>query len=107
MHPDGRHDTVLPESFQIILRQYLGHPEFKSLTPDGTACVANTQGLLRRASIIAGDIVPIGKETDRRWEHGEVPSLLDFKLKEYRKAAKMAVAEARTGGDGKELAFVV
>jgi hypothetical protein len=37
MYPDGKRTTVVPESFQIILRQYLGHPETKSLAPDGTA----------------------------------------------------------------------
>jgi hypothetical protein len=26
MYPDGKRTTVVPESFQIILRQYLGHP---------------------------------------------------------------------------------
>lgn len=61
------------------------------MAPDGTACVANTVGLLRRASIIARDLVPIGKETDRHWEQGEDSSLVDFKIKEYRK--KMAVAD--------------
>jgi hypothetical protein len=94
MYPDGRRDTVVPESFQIILRQYPGHPEFKSLAPDGTACVANTAGLLRRASIIAGEIVPTGKETDRRWEQGEDPSLVDYKVTEFRKRSKLVVAEA-------------
>ncbi len=69
------------------------HLEAKSLAPDGTACAAGTQGLLQRASILAGEIVPVGKETDRRWEQGEDPSMVDFKLKEYRQAAKMAVAE--------------
>ena len=54
----------------------------------------STQGLLRRASILAGEIVPVGKETDRRWEQGEDPSLVDFKVHEFRKAAKMVVAEA-------------
>jgi hypothetical protein len=27
---------VFPDSFQIILNQYLGKPEFKSLAPDGS-----------------------------------------------------------------------
>jgi hypothetical protein len=49
--------------------------------------------LLGRTSIIAGEIVPVGKETDRHWEQGEDPSLLDFKLKEYRKASKLVIAE--------------
>jgi hypothetical protein len=97
MYPDGSKNTVVPESFRIILRQYLRHPEAKSLAPDGTACNGDTQGLLGRASIIAGEIVPIGKETDRRWEQGEDPSLVDFKLTEYRKNSKMVVAEASDG----------
>jgi hypothetical protein len=59
---------------------------------DSLACVANTVGLLRRASIIAADLVPIGKETDRHWEQGEDSSLVDFKVKEFRKK-RMEVAE--------------
>ncbi len=94
MRPDGRRNTVVPESLRIILSQYLRHPEAKSLAPDGKACTGNTCGLLGRTSIVAGEIIPVGKETDRHWEQGEDPSLLDFKLKEYRKAEKMVVAEA-------------
>jgi hypothetical protein len=68
--------------------------EAKSLAPDGTSCVGNTQGLLRRASIVAGEIVPVGKETDRRWEQGEDPSLVDFKVHEFRKNSNMVVADS-------------
>jgi hypothetical protein len=92
MHPDGRRNTVVPESLRIILGQYLRHPEVKSLAPDGTPCVGSTQGLLGRTWITAREIIPVGKETDRHWEQGEDPSLLDFRLKEYRTTAKMAVA---------------
>ena len=49
--------------------------------------------MLRRVPILAGDIVPIGKETDRHWEQGEDPSLLDFEVWEYRKKKKMVVAD--------------
>ena len=94
MRPDGRRNTVVPESLRIILGQYLRHPEAKSLAPDGSACTSSTRGLLGRTSIVAGEIIPVGKETDRHWEQGEDPSLLDFKIKEYRKATKMVVAEA-------------
>lgn len=83
---------VVPESFQHILRLYLRRPESKSLAPDGTPCVAETQGLLRRASIVAGQIIPVGKETDRRWEQGEDMSMLDFKVLEYRPLGNMLVA---------------
>lgn len=92
MQPDGKRTTVVPESFQIILRQYLEHPEVKSLAPDGGPCLGSTQGLLRRASVVAEEIISIGKETDRHWEQGEDPSLVDFKLTEFRKAAKMVIA---------------
>jgi hypothetical protein len=93
MVPDREQRNVIPESMRIILRQYLRHPEVKSLAPEGAACVSSTQGLLMRASIVAGEIVPVGKETDRRWEQGEDPSLVDFKVHEFRKTSKMAVAE--------------
>jgi hypothetical protein len=80
MTRDPSQRKVVPDSMRIILRQYLGHPEAKSLGPDGTVCIGTTAGLLRRTSILAGEIIPIGKETDRRWEQGEDPSLVDFKL---------------------------
>jgi hypothetical protein len=66
----------------------------KSLAPDGRECAGSTQGLLRRASLGAGEIVPVGKETDRRWEQGEDPSLVDFKVHEFRKKSNMVVADA-------------
>jgi hypothetical protein len=93
MLPDGKRDTVVPESFRIILRQYLQHPETKSLAPDGSACLGSTQGLLRRETIVAHKIVSIGKETDRSWEQGEDPSILDFKVKEYGNESKMVIAD--------------
>lgn len=93
MAPSGKQDKVVPESLRIMLRLYLRRPESKSLTPDGSPCVADTQGLLKRASIVAGEIVPVGKETDRRWEEGEDIEMLDFKLLEYRTSSGMVVAD--------------
>ena len=75
MIPDAAQKKVVPESMKIILRQYLGHPEAKSLGPDGEACLNNTVGLLRRASILAGDVVPVGKETDNTLGTGRRPEL--------------------------------
>ena len=75
------------------MAQYLRHPEVKSLAPNGTTCVGGTLGLLRRASIHAAQIILIGKETDRCWEQGEDPSMLDFKLKEYGKRQNLFVAD--------------
>jgi len=93
MLPNGKQNKVVPESFGIVLRLYLRRPESKSLAPDGTPCVADTQGLLRRASVVTGEIIPVGKETDRHWEQGEDMSLVDFKILEYRPAGNMVIAD--------------
>ncbi len=93
MKPNGKQDRVVPESFRIILRLYLRRPESKSLAPDGSQCLADTQGLLGRSSIVAGEIIPVGKETDRRWEQGEDMSMVDFKVLEYRPSGTMVVAD--------------
>jgi hypothetical protein len=92
MTPDPSQRKVIPESMRIILRQYLEHPEAKSLGPDGSVYLGTTTGLLRRSSILAGEIVPVGKETDRHWEQGEDPSLVDFRLHEFKKRGKMVAA---------------
>jgi len=83
---------VVPQTFGYVLRLYPFHPESKSLAPDGTQCRERTVGLLRRASIVAGHRHFVGKETDRRWEHGEDLSLKQFKVMEYRPAGRMIAA---------------
>ena len=90
--PNGKQDKVVPETLRLILRLYLRRSESKSLAPDGSPCVAETQGLLKRASVVAGEIVPVGKEIDRHWEQGEDMSLVDFQILEYR-TGKLAVAD--------------
>jgi len=94
LSPSGNQDKVVPESSRIILRIYLRRPESKSLAPDGSPCTADTRGLLKRASITASEIIPVGKETDRRWEQGEDMSMLDFTVLEYRTTGNMVVADA-------------
>lgn len=94
MKPDGRQRNPFPESLRVILQQYLRHPEAKSLAPSGTPCAWDTRGLLRRAAIFAGQIIPVGKETDRHWDQGEDPSLVDFKVHAFGPTAKKVVAEA-------------
>jgi hypothetical protein len=72
--PGGRQREVVPDSSQIVLRQYLCKSEAKSLAPDGSLCSAKTAGLLRRVHVVATDVVPVCKETDRKWEEGDLVS---------------------------------
>jgi hypothetical protein len=87
-------DKVIPQTFGYVLRLYPSHPESKSLAPVGTACTANTSGLLQRASVTAIRPRYVGKETDRRWEQGEDLSLVSFTPVEYAPSGKMAIADA-------------
>jgi hypothetical protein len=82
-------DKLIAQTFGHILRLYARHPESKSLAPDGTPCKSDTRGLLKRASIIAGQLRFVGKETDRRWTEGEDLSLLTFKQIEYVRSGKV------------------
>lgn len=93
MQPTRFQDKVIPESFRILLRKYLGKPEVKSLAPDGTPCTATTRGLLQRARIKAGKLVPVGKETDRRWEQGEDPSMIDSDVYVYERRTRLVIAD--------------
>jgi hypothetical protein len=92
MRPALNQEKVIPESFRILLRKYLGKPETKSLAPDGTPCTAAKHGLLQRARITAAELAPVGKETDRRWEQGEDPSMIDSDIYIFRKRTKMVIA---------------
>jgi len=94
MRPTANQDKVIPDSFRIVLHNYLSKPEVKSLAPDGTPCTGATHGLLLRAKIIAGKLIPVGKETDRHWEQGEDPSMLDSQVYVYEKQRKTVVADA-------------
>jgi len=95
MRQTEKQDKVIPDSFRIILKQYLRKPEVKSLAPDGTPCTGTTRGLLLRSKIVAGKLIPVGKETDRRWEQGEDPSMLDPQIQIYGKTGKLVVADER------------
>jgi hypothetical protein len=94
MVPDAKQKKVFPDSFQVILNQYLGKAEVKSLGPDGKLCTSETEGLLGRAWIVARSLIPVGKETDRHWEQGEDPSMLDPKIQIFDNSGKLAVADA-------------
>jgi hypothetical protein len=93
MVPDPKQKKVFPDSYQVILNQYLGKAEVKSLGPDGKLCTSETEGLLGRARIVARSLIPVGKETDRHWEQGEDPSMLDPKIQIFGSPGKLAVAD--------------
>jgi hypothetical protein len=95
MVPDPKQRKVFPDSFQVILNQYLGKSAVKSLAPDGAPCDARTMGLLRRTNIMARRLVPVGKETDRHWEQGEDPSMLDPKIQIYGFAGNLVVRKTK------------
>ena len=91
--PTPYQDKVIPESFRILLRKYPGKAEVKSLAPDGTERTGTTHGLLQRARITANRLVPVGKETDRRWEQGEDPSMVDSDIYVYEGQTRLVVAD--------------
>jgi hypothetical protein len=93
MKPTANQDKVIPDSFRILLRKYLGKPETKSLAPDGTPCIGAMRGLLQRARITAGKLVPVGKETDRHWEQGDDPSMVDSDIYIFEKRTKLVIAD--------------
>ncbi len=90
---DIPYNVVFPSQFARLLFQYREHPEAKSLAPDGSPCKADTNGLLRRSHVIAGEFRYVGKETDRKWEEGEDPSVLDFKATEYGRTKRVVASE--------------
>ena len=78
---------------RIILNQYPKKAEAKSLGPDGTPCTETTRGLLQRATIVARKISLVGKETDRRLDQGEDPSMIDSDIYIYEKRTKLVIAD--------------
>jgi hypothetical protein len=74
---------ILPQTFEMILKQYTLHPEAKSLAPDGTPSGPYTRGLLKRYPVVASGFKYIGKETERGWENAEDISTLLPQLKRY------------------------
>jgi hypothetical protein len=85
---DGKTHTLKPptlpviaQTFETVFSQYVRHPEYKSVAPDGTPCKADSRGLLRRYPVTASEFQLIGKETERGWEQAEdistlLPSLM-------------------------------
>jgi hypothetical protein len=87
---------VMPQTFEMVLSQYVQHPEYKSLAPDGQPCKADSHGLLKRYPVTASELHLIGKETERGWEQADdistlLPSLLRYE--QNKGTAKSALRE--------------
>jgi hypothetical protein len=75
---------AMPQTFGTIFSQYVNHPEYKSLAPNGSPCEADSHGLLRLYPVTANpEFHLIGKETERGWEQAEDISTLLPSLKRY------------------------
>jgi hypothetical protein len=91
LEQDVLRTKIIPQTYGYVLHFFPFREESKSLAPDGAPCGARTRGVLRRASVVAGQQHFVGKETDRRWEFGEDLSLLrSSKAMEYRRRTTIA-----------------
>jgi len=86
----AKRDNRLPfqaeaRTYGDVVSEYRGHPEAKSLAPDGSRCVARTAGVLLHTPVLAAhDFATIGKETNRKWESEDNISLLETERIQYR-----------------------
>ena len=95
LDPKGRTKKIEVKCYGNILGSYREHPEAKFLGSDGEPCNKLTRGLLRRSHIVANQHRYIGKETSRKWEQGDDPSLVDFHCTEYSDGKTVADEELR------------
>jgi hypothetical protein len=81
---------AMPQTFGTIFSQYVKHPEYKSLAPNGNPCEGDTHGLLQRYPVTESEFILIGKETERGWEQAEDISTLLPSLKRYERSTGTA-----------------
>ena len=95
LDPKGRTKKIEVKCYGNILGAYREHPEAKFLGSDGEPCNKLTRGLLGRSHIVANRHRYIGKETSRRREQGDDPSMVDFQCAEYSDGKTVADQELR------------
>ena len=61
----GRSGQPKVDTYGDVAEKYAAHPEAKALGPDGSPCGRGNVGLLQRRPVTAGEIKPIGKESNR------------------------------------------
>jgi hypothetical protein len=95
LDPKGRTKKIEVKCFGNVVGAYREHPESKFLGHDGTPCDGQTRGLLRRSHIVANRHRYVGKETSRRWEQGDDPSMVDYRCTEYADGKTIAEPDTR------------
>ena len=95
LDPKGPTKKVEVKCYGNILGAYREHPEAKFLGRDGNPCDRLTRGLLHRSHIVANQHRYVGKETSRRWEQGDDPSMVDFRCAEYSDGKMVADKQTR------------
>jgi hypothetical protein len=56
---------VRVKSYRDVIESYRYRPEYKSNASGGSPCTRTTVGLLERRVIVAGDVIHVGKESNR------------------------------------------
>ncbi len=95
LDPKGPTKKVEVKCYGNILGAYREHPEAKFVGRDGNPCDSLTRGLLSRSHIVANRHRYVGKETSRRWEQGDDPSMADFRCAEYSDGKLIANVQTR------------
>jgi hypothetical protein len=54
---------------------------------------------------VARSLIPVGKETDRHWEQGEDPSMLDPKIQIFGRTGKLVVADKQEREEWRNIGF--
>jgi len=83
-----------PFTYAHEIKEYVTHPEAKSLGPDGNPCREETRGILQRAHITAGQIHYVDKETSSMWSQSDDLSVLPddevgFRMVEYGRSRRV------------------
>jgi hypothetical protein len=89
-----------PLTYAHMIKEYIRHPEVKSLGPDRNPCTEETRGLLQRAHVTAGRVRYIDKETSSMWAHSDDLSVITdndetgFRVVEYGKNRKVVLPDS-------------
>jgi hypothetical protein len=78
---DNPKQPLFVQTFEMVFQQRSSASRIQQRPPDGTACKAETAGLLVRYPLTAMGFHLIGKETERGWEQSDDFSALMPSLK--------------------------